>query len=192
MIQQKYLINKKKRLVILKKYFAELWIKFYIQNILSFDLILKFNNLNLVKLQKLLNTQEIRLKLNFMSKLNKEIVDSLYVIEQLTDQKNIIHEKLVTKDLYLINTIHKYNFYKFLNFFICYIYPTSLKLNLLTFNNTLLAFYNIKNFETLVHSEYDFFENVNLYLFFNFKLSWTNTIDKKYCMYYLSSLKLLL
>ena len=46
MIQQKYLINKKKRIVVLKKYFAELWIKFYIQNILSFDLILKFNNLN--------------------------------------------------------------------------------------------------------------------------------------------------
>lgn len=191
MIQQKYIINKKKRIVILKKCFADLWIKFYIQNILIFDLVLKFNNLNLLKLQKIINTQEIELKLNFNSKSNKEIVDSLYVIEELTDQKNIVHEKSNNNDLFITNTIHKYSFYKFINFFICYIYPTALKLKLLTFNNTLVAFYNIKNFETLVHSEYDFFENVNLYLFFNFKLSWSNVIDKKYCMYYLSSLKLL-
>lgn len=190
MLQQKYLINKKKRIFIIKRYFSELWIKFYIQNILSFDFILKFHKLNLLKLQKLLSTQEIKLKLNFISKVNKEILDSLYVLEQLTDQKNIIYNKSVNNILYLINVVHKYNFYKFLNFFICYIYPISLKLKLLTFNAQVLTFYNIKNFETLVHSEYDFFKNINLYLFFNFKLSYNHYIDKKYCMYYLSSLKL--
>lgn len=184
-----YNIDKKKRLFILKKHFSELWIKFYIKEIVSFDLILKFNNLNLIKLQKLIDSQEIKLKLNFKQKSNKEILDSLYVFEQLTNKKNSLKINNVNNDLYFENTLHKYNYYKFLNFLICYIFPLSSKLKLKYFNDV-TSIFNIKNFDILIHTEYDFFENVGLFLFFNFNLSWLNKVDKKYCQYYLSTLKL--
>ena len=183
-----YNIDKKKRLFILKKYFAELWIKYYIKEIVSFDLLLKFNNLNLIKLQKLIDSQEIKLKINFKQKINKEILDSLFVFEQLTNKKNSLKNN--NNELYFQNTIHKYNFYKILNFLICYIFPLSTKLKLKNFN-ILTGIFTIKNFGSLIQTEYDFFENVGLYIFFNFKLSWLNLIDKKYCQYFLSSLKLI-
>ena len=118
------MINKKIKLNILTNHFNEFWLEFYFQNILSFDLLLKNKNLTIFSILQIIKPHKVSLKIDVSDKLNssKELSDSLFILNKLTNQKAFLKSDKEKEKVFLILDLRKSNYYKFLHNFLLYIY----------------------------------------------------------------------
>lgn len=191
------MINKKIKLNVLTNHFNESWLEFYFQNILSFDLLLKNKNLTIFSILQIIKPHKVSLKIDVSDKLNssKELSDSLFILNKLTNQKAFLKSDKEKEKVFLILDLRKSNYYKFLHNFSLYIYfflqkrqqsgkISKLKNKVLNFQFLLLEFYY------LINSKYDFLENVLFSLLFKFNLFDNLNLNNSLYNLYLTSLKL--
>ena len=188
---------KKKKLFILQTYFKEFYIEQYLYKIVSFDLILKLQFLNFYQLAQLLKNQQIQIKINITEKINmlKEVNDSLLLLKNLTKQKSLLFFEPKTNSYYLqLNINSKNKYYSFLYILINYLFPFFYKKQKIKIKRNHFIDLNFYNFNIIFDNQFDFFEQIIVFLSFRFNiyLDYNKTKYKDILQYlYLTSLQIM-
>ncbi len=181
----------------LKLYFISNWVEFYIENIISFDFLYKFQFLNIPQLQLLCKKNKMELSFDISNNANMlhELSDSLYVLQNLTlMQKPLILQYNQANKLYkcLISLNNKHTYLYFLNIFICYLFPIIKKRQSVpyseSFLNSKMKTFLFTEFHLFLNSKFDFLENKFISLNFDFNLKSQKGISLY--LYFLNSLNL--